>query len=75
MQKVTKRRNFRNRTELSLADISRMYNPVLRGWYGYYGKYYPSALQPVWRHFNKMRILRLREHPFSFIVSSDSHPS
>jgi RNA-directed DNA polymerase len=53
MRQNTKKRNFRNRTDLELTDIARMYNPVLRGWYGYYGKYNPSALQPVWRHFNK----------------------
>lgn len=47
------RLNFRNRTELSLRDISRLFNPVLRGWVAYYGRFYPSAMYPVFRHFNK----------------------
>jgi RNA-directed DNA polymerase len=52
MRQMTRKRNLRNRTDLSLTAISRMYNPVLRGWVEYYGKYTPSAMQPVWRHFN-----------------------
>jgi RNA-directed DNA polymerase len=53
MRETTRRLNYRNRTELSLRDISRLHNPVLRGWVAYYGKFYPSALYPVFRHFNK----------------------
>lgn len=49
----TRRRGFRNSTEVNLLDISRMYNATLRGWFNYYGKYYPSALGPLWRHFNR----------------------
>ena len=53
MNAETRRWRFRNKTELNLEDISRMYNSALRGWVNYYGKYYPSALAPVWRHFNR----------------------
>lgn len=53
MRENTRRWNFRNRTELSLEDISRLYNPVLRGWIAYYGRFCPSAMYPVFRHFNK----------------------
>lgn len=52
----TRRENWRNRTDLSLEEIAIMYNPVLRGWIEYYGKYSPSALYPVLRHFNKTLI-------------------
>jgi RNA-directed DNA polymerase len=31
MRQTTRRRNFRNRTDLSLEDIARYHNPVLRG--------------------------------------------
>lgn len=30
--------------EKTLEDISRMFNPLIRGWINYYGKYYKSAL-------------------------------
>jgi RNA-directed DNA polymerase len=69
MRETTRRRNFRNRSHLSLEDIARLYNPVLRGWLEYYGRFCPSAMYPVLRHFNKTLVawaqrkyLRLRRH-------------
>jgi RNA-directed DNA polymerase len=53
MRATTRRLNFRNRTELSLKDIARLHNPVLRGWMAYYGRFSPSAMSPVLRHFDK----------------------
>lgn len=53
MRQTTRKWNFRNRSDLSLLDISRMYNPILRGWLQYYGRFCPSALYPMLRHFNK----------------------
>lgn len=41
------------RSDKDLADISRMFNPVLRGWYNYYSKYYKSELYCVFRHLNR----------------------
>jgi RNA-directed DNA polymerase len=56
MNAKTRMKGFRNKTELSLEDISKMYNSTLRGWLNYYGKYYPTALNPLWRHFNRTLI-------------------
>jgi len=53
MRTETRRRNWRNRTELSLNEIAKRCNPVLRGWQNYYGHYCRSELNAVWRHFNK----------------------
>jgi RNA-directed DNA polymerase len=53
MRATTRKYNWRNRTDLSLNDIAKRYNPVLNGWLYYYGRYQRSALYPVWRHFNK----------------------
>jgi hypothetical protein len=53
MREAIRERNYRNRTDLSLADISRLQNPILRGWLEYYGKFCRSAMYPVFRHFNK----------------------
>jgi RNA-directed DNA polymerase len=52
MRHTTRQRNFRNQTELSLMEISLLFNPVLRGWWQYFGKYHSSALDPVFKHFN-----------------------
>jgi len=53
MRQTTRSWNFRNRSDLSLHEIARMYNPVLRGWLSYYGQFSASAMYPVLRHFNK----------------------
>ena len=44
---------IRHRTQMTLADIARQVNPLLRGWIEYYGRYAPSALHPVLRHVNQ----------------------
>lgn len=36
----------------SLEDLSNMFNPAIRGWMTYYGRYYASALSPVWKAMN-----------------------
>lgn len=53
MRMATKQRNWRNRTELSLNEIARLCDPVLKGWLNYYGRYCCSELNYVWRHFNQ----------------------
>lgn len=36
----------------SLTDLSAMFNPILRGWRQYYGRFYESAMSAVWKHLN-----------------------
>jgi group II intron reverse transcriptase/maturase len=45
--------NIRHQTQLSLDDIARQLNPLLRGWIQYYGRYAPSALYPLFRYVNQ----------------------
>ena len=45
--------NLRRQTQLSLQDIARQLNPLLRGWIEYYGRYAPSALFPLLRYINQ----------------------
>jgi RNA-directed DNA polymerase len=40
-------------TERSIEELSKEYGPVLRGWANYYGRFYTSALAPLWRSVNK----------------------
>lgn len=53
MRARIRKEGARNRSDLSLNDIAEWYNPVLRGWIKYYGKYNRSALYPVLKHFNQ----------------------
>jgi RNA-directed DNA polymerase len=43
-----------------LRDLSNKYDPILRGWAHYYGRFYPSALQPLWRHVNAYLVRWMR---------------
>ena len=52
MRQATRDLNLRRQTQLSLQDIARQLNPLLCGWIAYYGRYVPSALQPLLRHVN-----------------------
>ena len=40
-------------SDLSLKDLSEMYNPVIRGWVNYYGHFYPQALRSVRQHWHR----------------------
>lgn len=44
------------RSDKAIDDLARMWNPVLRGWIQYYGRFYKSALYPVFRHFNDLLV-------------------
>ena len=52
MRSKTRNQGFSKRVDLELGDIAQMYNPVLRGWINYYGRYTPSKLRSVLVHFN-----------------------
>ena len=45
--------NLRRQTQLSLQDLARRLNPLLRGWIDYYGRFAPSALAPLLRYVNQ----------------------
>ena len=52
MRQEMRRWNVHLRSDKALDDIARMWNPVLRGWIQYYGRFYKSALYPVFRNFD-----------------------
>ena len=61
--------NVQLRSDKTLEDISHMFNPILRGWLNYYGKYYKSEVYCIYRHFNSIltrwatrKYKRLRRH-------------
>ena len=56
MREAIRDLNLRRQTQLSLQDIARELNPLLRGWIGYYGRYAPSALYPLLRYVNQLLV-------------------
>ncbi|MBI1746736.1 MAG: group II intron reverse transcriptase/maturase [Acidobacteria bacterium] len=40
------------KNDRTLEDLSRMFDPVLRGWANYYGKFYKSEMVSIWYHTN-----------------------
>jgi len=38
----------------SLEEFARLVNPVIRGWIQYYGRFYKSALNPLFDHLNRV---------------------
>ena len=57
------------RSDKAIEDLSRMFNPKIRGWLQYYGRYYRSALYPYMRqldrslaHWAKQKYKKLRGH-------------
>ena len=55
-------RNWRMhlKPDKTLEDLSRMFNPVIRGWIQYYGRFYKSGLYSVLRHLNRALIQWVR---------------
>jgi group II intron reverse transcriptase/maturase len=41
------------RTPATLADLARQYNPVIRGWWNYYGAFYRTALSNIALHIDR----------------------
>jgi group II intron reverse transcriptase/maturase len=45
--------DLRRRTHVSMADLARQLNPLLRGWIEYYGRFTRTALEPLLRYVNQ----------------------
>lgn len=41
------------RSDKTLSDLARMFNPIVQGWINYYGRFYKSMLYPVLRRINE----------------------
>ena len=42
------------RSDKSIEDLGRMFYSTINGWINYYGRYYKSALYPVFHHLNRL---------------------
>lgn len=54
--------NLQRCTSLNIDQIAKKINPQLRGWINYYGKFYPSEMNILWRILNQRLVRWLRNH-------------
>lgn len=52
MRREMRRWSLAKRSDKTLTDLARIFNPVLQGWINYYGRFYKSMLYPTFRHLN-----------------------
>jgi group II intron reverse transcriptase/maturase len=69
IREAIRRWQLRCRIDKWIDDLARMFNPVIRGWINYYGRYYKSALYPTFRYLDQClanwamaKYKRLRRH-------------
>ena len=70
MRREMRRWRLHLRPDKTLTDLALMFNVVLQGWINYYGRFYKSMLNPVFRHLNEILVRwamkkykRLRRRP------------
>ncbi len=77
MRAKIRKHKLRRRTDLSLEDIAKWYNPILRGWMNYYGAYTRTGMNIVWNYVNetlvawarkKYKVLRNNRKKASYFV-------
>ena len=47
-------RNWRlnQQTHVALTDLAKLYNPVIQGWWNYYGTFYKTAMHRIFQHID-----------------------
>ena len=43
-----------------IEDLARMFNKFIQGWINYYGKFYKSAMYPLFQHLNRKLVIWVR---------------
>ena len=52
MRSTVREWRLHRRSDKSLEEFAKMYNPVIRGWINYFKSYYKSAMYPTLRHID-----------------------
>lgn len=56
-----RRWQIHRKSDKSLEDLGSIFNPQIRGWIAYYGRYYKSALYPTFRLLNRRLVRWVRK--------------
>ncbi|WP_376991218.1 reverse transcriptase domain-containing protein [Cupriavidus pinatubonensis] len=52
MRQAVRGWRLNRQTHVTLADVARLYNPVIQGWWNYYGAFYKTAILRVFQHID-----------------------
>ncbi|MGH7427576.1 MAG: group II intron maturase-specific domain-containing protein, partial [Candidatus Methylomirabilaceae bacterium] len=52
LRREIRRWRLHDRSDKTLEDLARMFNPIVQGWINYYGRFYKSMLYPTLRRLN-----------------------
>lgn len=53
MRQAVRRWRLTRQTHVTLAEIAKLYNPVIQGWWNYYGAFYQTAMQEIFQHIDR----------------------
>jgi group II intron reverse transcriptase/maturase len=53
MRQAVRRWRLTRQTHVTLAEVAKLYNPVIQGWWNYYGAFYPTAMQKIFQHIDR----------------------
>jgi group II intron reverse transcriptase/maturase len=53
IRRAIRRWRIHSRSETTLTDIAREFNPIVRGWINYYGRFYPAELAQALRRIDE----------------------
>lgn len=53
MRQAVRRWRLNRQTHVTLADVARLYNPVIQGWWQYYGAFYATVMLRLFQHIDR----------------------
>jgi RNA-directed DNA polymerase len=53
MRQTVRRWKLHGQTPATLAELAQQYNPMIRGWFNYYGAFYRTAMQQLFRYIDR----------------------
>lgn len=53
MRQTVRGWRLNRQTHVPLAELAKLYNPVIQGWWNYYGAFYQTAMHNVFQHIDR----------------------
>ena len=70
MRRIVKGWRLHRHTSTSLEQLAHLYNPILRGWWNYYGHFYKTEMRKLFDYINRRlvgwarrKFKKLKRHP------------